>query len=82
MQTVFDRNDEEWYNLRRYVQKSMMHPRAASVYLPAQNTVADDFLKLIDRLRDNNNEVEDFNTVLQRYTMECKSMCHFINFSY
>ena len=53
----------------------MMHPRAARVYLPAQNTVADDFLKLIDRLRDANNEVEDFDNVLNRYTMECKLIC-------
>ena len=67
-----DRNGEEWYNLRRAVQRPMMHPRGASVYLPAQNTVADDFLKLINRLRNEENEVENFYEIIYRYTMECK----------
>ena len=49
-----------------------MHPRAASVYLPAQNAVADDFLKLIDQLRNEHNEVENFYEIIYRYTMECK----------
>lgn len=52
----------------------MMHPRAASVYLPAQNTVADDFLKLIDLLKDENNEVDDFYSIIYRYTMECETV--------
>ena len=71
------RNGEQWYNLRRAVQKLMMHPRAGSVYLPAQNTVADDLLTLIGHMKDKNNEVENFYNLILRYTMECKT--HYIN---
>ena len=65
------RNGEDWYQLRRSVQKLMMHPRAASVYLPAQNAVADDFLELIERNL-TNGKLSDFEDIILRYTMECK----------
>ena len=51
----------------------MMHPRAASVYLPAQDAVADDFLNTLqEKSVSNNGQIKDFEDLILRYTMECE----------
>ncbi|XP_013386172.1 cytochrome P450 10-like [Lingula anatina] len=62
---------EAWFNVRKSVQKMMMHPRAASVYLPAQNEVADDFLQLLLDKRDRTSgEVSELFSYVTKYAME------------
>ena len=52
----------------------MMHPLAASHYLPAQNAVANDFLKLLkEDVMSADGYVDDFYNTIVNYTMECKS---------
>ncbi len=70
---VITRNGEDWYTLRKSVQKLMMHPRAAAKYLDAQSEVADDFLDIIRVKCRADGEVEGFYNLLLQYTMECKS---------
>ena len=65
------RNGEAWWNIRKAVQSCMMHPTAALVYLPVQNAVADDLIRLIGLHLDGRaGEVDDFMNIISRYTME------------
>ena len=76
------RNGEDWYTLRKSVQKLMMHPRAAAKYLDAQSEVADDFVDIIKLKCRSDGEVEGFYDLLLQYTMECKqSFITVLNFS-
>ena len=70
---VLSRNGPDWYDLRKGVQKLMMHPLAASHYLPAQNAVADDFLQLLSKtVSEGEGYVDDFYNTIVKYTMECE----------
>ena len=64
-------NGEAWASLRSPLQRLMMHPAAATVYLPAQNAVADKFIQLISSSLNTRGELENLADVIQRYTMEC-----------
>ena len=48
-----------------------MHPHAGSRYLPAQNAVAEDFLKVLEEEIDDDGYVTDFIQLMTKYTMEC-----------
>ena len=66
------RNGDAWYTLRKAVQKQLMHPRAGARYLPAQNAVADDFLAVLEQEINKDGYINDFISLITKYTMECK----------
>ncbi len=76
---VITRNGEDWYTLRKSVQKLMMHPRAAAKYLDAQSDVADDFVDIIRVKCRADGEVEGLYNLMLQYTMECKSFPYYSN---
>ncbi|XP_074648866.1 cytochrome P450 10-like [Tubulanus polymorphus] len=63
-------NGEEWRSYRMAVQKLLMHPKAASIYLPNENNVADDFVRLLGNSRNENNNVDDIHEKLLKYATE------------
>lgn len=68
------RNGEAWYKVRSAVHKLMMHPGAAAIYLPVQNKVADDLVKLIEEELDSQGFVPDFQNLITKYALECKCL--------
>ena len=69
---IVDRTGESWWRHRRAVQHCMMQPRAAAIYLPTQNSVADQLLDFIAQCGtdDDSIELEDLLGVLIKYTTE------------
>lgn len=49
-----------------------MHPRAGAAYLPAQEKVANEFLNVLDSLKDEKGFILNFEELILRYTMECE----------
>jgi len=70
------RNGEPWWRVRRAVHQTMMPPGAAHVYLPVQNQVADDFVRLLGRKLDEGSGKleEDITRLLTKYTMEGRNI--------
>ena len=68
---LLSRNGQAWLDLRQPLQRLMLHPTAATAYLPAQNSVADKFLDLIDKSVSEDGELENLADFIHRYTMEC-----------
>ena len=54
------------------MQKPLLHPRAGAAYLSAQEKVANEFLRVIDALKDEEGHVSNFEELILRYTMECE----------
>ncbi|KAI8764171.1 cytochrome P450 CYP44, partial [Biomphalaria glabrata] len=63
-------NGEEWYKLRKVVQYIMLRPQVSLDYLPAQNQVADDFVKLMPSLITRTREIPNFNQWIARWGIE------------
>lgn len=63
-------NGHEWWNYRQPVQKILTSPSAGSAYLSAQISVADDLVKYIDQISDENGFVPNTLNTLMKYTME------------
>ncbi|CAH1794752.1 unnamed protein product [Owenia fusiformis] len=61
---------KEWHKLRTSITKIMMRPKAATLYLPAQNKVADDFVQFLKESRNEKMQIPDFYNQILKYTME------------
>jgi len=70
------RNGEPWWRQRQVIQKTMMSPSAGHVYLPVQNQVADDFIRLLSRRLDEGSGKleEDITKSLTKYALEGKNI--------
>ncbi|XP_046342658.2 probable cytochrome P450 CYP44 [Haliotis rufescens] len=67
-------NGEEWYRLRTAVQKMMMRPQEVTAYLPFTNQVASEFVSKIEKLRNEDDEVEDFENEMAKWSLESAAM--------
>lgn len=63
-------NGEEWYDLRRRSQKSMMRPQIMKTYLPQMNVISDDLIHRIRMLKQPNQQVPKFMNELFKWALE------------
>ncbi|CAG0884942.1 unnamed protein product, partial [Darwinula stevensoni] len=64
-------NGEAWYTIRSKVQQKLLKPQSVLSYLPVMNEVADDFVKRIKALQNENQEMpEDFQNELFKFALE------------
>ncbi|CAL7945298.1 unnamed protein product [Xylocopa violacea] len=62
---------ESWYNFRSKVQKVMLQPRTARMYVNAIEEASLVFLQRIDKIRDENDEVpDDFLNEIHKWSLE------------
>ncbi|KAL8617548.1 hypothetical protein ACOMHN_055329 [Nucella lapillus] len=70
VQGVLSSQGEEWYKVRSQTQVKMLKPKSASAYLDLHNTVSEDFVACIDRLRGPDGIIEDLLPELYKFAME------------
>ncbi|KAG7169307.1 cytochrome P450 49a1-like 2 [Homarus americanus] len=62
---------QEWWRVRRCVQRPVTNPQIVHRYLPQMDDVAKQFVDRIRRMRDDNDEVpESFNSELYKWALE------------
>ncbi|KAK4293595.1 hypothetical protein Pmani_033720 [Petrolisthes manimaculis] len=68
---ILAEQEDEWWRVRRVVQRPVTSGALVSRYLPQMDDVAKDFISRIRLLRDENGEVpESFNTELYKWALE------------
>ncbi|XP_069994046.1 1,25-dihydroxyvitamin D(3) 24-hydroxylase, mitochondrial-like [Penaeus vannamei] len=74
---ILTEQGEEWWRVRRLIQRHSMRPQMVLQYLPQMDRVAREFVVRIGELRDDLNELPDnFVEELFKWSLECKFPCH------
>ena len=67
-------NGEEWYRLRSAVQQMMMRPKAVTIYLPLVESVADDFIRRLKKVRvDKSKVIPNLRNEISKWNVKCKT---------
>lgn len=69
---LFPRQGSEWYKVRTVVSKKMLKMKEVLDFCTDMDKVADDFISHLNSLRDQQNEIVDFEKQLFKWSMECK----------
>jgi cytochrome P450 family 12 len=65
------RHDEDWYKLRTLVNPVLLKPKTMKLYIPQVDEIAQDFIKMVMKKRDSNNEVPaNFSEILNLWSLE------------
>nr|WPM94880.1 cytochrome p450 302A1a [Polyphagotarsonemus latus] len=67
---LFPENGENWYNLRKKLQRYIMNSGKIKLYFEPCNKITDNLIKYIDENLDENLEIDDFHEVLFRWSLE------------
>ncbi|ODN05629.1 putative cytochrome P450 CYP44, partial [Orchesella cincta] len=70
-------NGDEWYRLRKAVQKMMLRPNEVHYYLPFVDTVAKSFVEKIEACLDTNRTSSDLRDLVAKWSLESAGMVCF-----
>nr|WPM94881.1 cytochrome p450 302A1b [Polyphagotarsonemus latus] len=67
---LFPENGENWYNLRKKLQRFFMNSGKIKIYFDPCNKITDNLIEYIDDNLNNNSEIDDFHEVLFKWSLE------------